>query len=275
MRTVLLHYHILKNAGTTIENILDRSFGHKFRTVDTTERDGHVSTRILLRMLGREPEVRAVSSHQIRHPVPAVPGFLFFDLCIFRDPIDRIRSMYDYFREKPGAGDPVSDFANQLPLGDFVARLIQEMPWYVNDIQVNLLANGIVNDCPRRQDLELALARMLQTSFLGVVDCFTESLIAGQYFLHPIFPELDVADTADNTTGGLAGSLDQKVSRVEEACEPEVYAQLLRMNALDLELLRCARAEVQRRYRSIPEEQAAILHQREQAARTLAELKKD
>ena len=68
--------------------------------------------------------LKAVSSHQIRYPVPCVAGFLFFDLCFLRDPFDRIRSTYDYFREKPAEGDPVSDFANRLPLGGFIARLL-------------------------------------------------------------------------------------------------------------------------------------------------------
>src|SRR5579864_4241939 len=143
MRFVILHYHFLKNAGMTVEDILHRSFGAGFLSFDTPDRDGHVSTEALLELLNRNPLLKAVSSHQIRYPVPRVRDFLFFDLCFLRDPIDRVRSTYDYFREKPSPGDPVSDFASALPLGPFIERLIQEMPWHVNDGQVNLLANGI------------------------------------------------------------------------------------------------------------------------------------
>ena len=102
--------------------------------------------------------------------MPCVPGFLFFDVCFLRDPLDRIRSMYDYFREKPVEGDPMSDFGNRLPLGGFVAKLIEEMPWYIHDAQVNLLANGIANDIPEPGDFDRAVSKMLRTSFLGVVD---------------------------------------------------------------------------------------------------------
>ena len=152
------------------------------------DRDGHVSYADLLALLDRKPEVKAVSSHQIHYPVPAVPGYIFFDLCFLRDPIDRLRSMYYYFRAKPQPGDPVSDFACRSNMGDFVARLVGEMPWYINDPQVNLVANGIANDVPTERDLDRALARILNTSFLGVVDLYTESLIAGQYFLSAVFP---------------------------------------------------------------------------------------
>jgi hypothetical protein len=248
MRFVILHYHFLKNAGMTVEDILHRSFGAGFLSIDTPDRDGHVSTATLLSLLTENPLLKAISSHQIRYPVPQVPGMLFFDLCFLRDPIDRIRSTYDYFREKPSPGDPVSDFANALALGPFIAQLIDEMPWHVNDGQVNLLANGIANDPPTQQDFERAVAKMLQTSFLGVVDCFEQSLAAGQHFLRPVFPELNSGAEATNATAGLDGTLAKRIAAVRDACDPAVYAELLRLNAFDSKLVDLARTEVLRRF---------------------------
>ncbi len=270
MRCVLLHYHILKNGGMTIEAILDRSFGDRFAKIETGERDGHLSQESLLSLLERHPEVKAVSSHQIRYPVPAVPGFLFFDLCFLRDPIDRIRSMYDYFRQRPSPGDPVSDFANELRMGDFVARLIEEMPWYIHDAQVNLLANGIVNDCPQKQDLDRAVARLLCCPFLGVVDRFAESLMVGQYFLRPVFPELDCAEPAVNVSGEVGSTLADRLRKMRDACSTRVYSELLSMSAMDLELIERARAEVERRLNLIPDHQIQILRSRLEIKGTLA-----
>lgn len=252
MRFVILHYHFLKNAGTSIESILDRSFGGYFTTLDSPDRDGHVSNDQLLALLRGNPHLRAVSSHQIRYPMPQVPGFFFFDICSLRDPIDRIRSMYDYFREKPAEGDAVSQLACESTLGDFIARLIEQMPWYVNDAQVNLLANGIANDPPTERDFDHAVAGMLRTSFLGVVDCFHRSLAGGQYFLRPVFPELNCAAEAVNVSGGLESTLEDRIAKVKDACAPRVYEELLRLNSLDLKLLSLARAEVDRRFLSIP-----------------------
>lgn len=261
LRFVLLHYHILKNAGTTIEDILDRSFGANYRTIDTPERDACLPETALLKLIESDSHIKAVSSHQIHYPVPTIAGYLFFDLCFLRDPIDRIRSMYDYFREKPAVGDPVSEFANDFSLGEFVARLIEEMPWYIHDAQVNLLSNGIVNDCPSKDDLDRAIARMLRTSFLGVVDCFIDSLVAGQYFLQPIFPELKCAEASVNVSGGLGGSLEQRVAKVRDACGARTYERLLALSAMDLELMSRARAEIKRRCGLIPEQQARDLRE--------------
>jgi hypothetical protein len=247
MRFVILHYHFLKNAGTSIENILHRSFGGYFAAIDTPDRDGHVSNDTLLALLRGNSLLKAVSSHQLRYPQPLVPGFLFFDVCFLRDPIDRIRSMYDYFRAKPVAGDAVSEVAGESTLGEFIARLIERMPWYVNDAQVNLLSNGIANDPPTEDDFHRALAGMLRTSFLGVVDRFHDSLMAGQYFLRPIFPELNCASEAVNVSGGFESTLAERIAQVRDACDGAVYAELLRLNALDAKLLSLARAEVERR----------------------------
>ena len=266
MRFVILHYHILKNAGSTIEEILDRNFGERFSRLDTLSRDGDISNACLLSFLDANPHVEAVSSHQIRYPVPCSPGYLFFDLCILRDPVDRIRSMYDYFRAKPAAGDPVSESANRLGLGEFVACLVERFRYQVNDVQVKLLAHGIVDEpVPGKEDLEQAAARMLQTSFLGVVDRFDESLVAGRHLISPVFPGLDCAQPPVNVTKGVGKTLAGRIEKLRAACIPRVFDELLSLNDLDSELLSRAREEVERRFRMVPDRVARLRALREQA----------
>ncbi len=111
MRFVILHYHIFKNAGTTIEEILIKTFPAGFAKLDTEDHDALLSNSVLLDLLNSNPGLQAISSHQLRYPVPQVKDFLFFDVCFLRDPLDRIRSMYDYFREKHFPGVTLSDLA--------------------------------------------------------------------------------------------------------------------------------------------------------------------
>ncbi len=258
MRLVLLHYHILKNGGSTIEEILRRSFRETFATFDLVRQDDEIKTPELLRFLESNPAVNALSSHQIFYPVPKAPGFLFFDICFLRDPIDRIRSIYDYFRGRPTDGDPTRELANQHSPGEFTRRMVEEMPWAVNDVQVNLLANGIVNDQPRGiGDLEIATARMLETSFLGVVDRFNESLVAAQQ-LNALFPGLNCVQAPVNDTARPGSTLAERMEEFRVACGEDVYAELLRLNAMDLELLCRARAEVRRRFELIPEREERL-----------------
>jgi hypothetical protein len=254
MRFVLLHYHFLKNAGTTIENILDRNFGERFARLDTPERSGHYTNAALLEFLEQHPEVTAVSSHQIRHPQPEARGYLFYDLCFLRDPIDRIRSMYDYFREKPAVGDALSELANRSGLGEFITCLVERFREEVTNVQVALLAHGGVDEhAPDQRDFAVALERVLDTAFLGVVDRFEQSLRAGRHFLDPVFPALDCGFIPANVSGGMQGSVAARRRKLREACGRSVYRELVRLNALDCELVRRARAEVRRRSASVPQ----------------------
>jgi len=253
VRFVLLHYHFFKNAGTTIEEILAHSFFENYGRLDTQDFDGAVSQEDLVSYLQHQPGMKAVSSHQFRYPVPKVPGYIFFDLCFLRDPIDRIRSMYDYFREKPVPGEPASELARTESIGGFIAALVRDHAYRVSNVQVNMLANGIVNDPPADTDLSRATDVMLKMSFPGVVDCFHESLIAGQHFLRPVFPNLALAQQPANVSGGLAHAMDRRIEKFRQACDADVYAELVRLNALDSELVNRTRAEVRRRFAMIPD----------------------
>jgi hypothetical protein len=252
VRFVLLHYHFFKNAGSTIEEILAHSFFENYARLDTEHFDGVVTQEDLISFLSRHPGMKAVSSHQFSYPVPQVPGYIFFDLCFLRDPLDRIRSMYDYFREKPVPGEPASDLASEQSMGGFIAGLVEHHAYRVSNVQVNMLANGIVNDPPADADLVRAIQVMMKTSFLGVVDYFQESLIAGQYFLRPVFPNLALAQEPANVSSA------SRMETFQTACDPDVYAELVRLNALDSELVNRARAEVHRRFLMVPDGPARL-----------------
>jgi len=253
VRFVLLHYHFFKNAGTTIEEILAHSFFENYGRLDSQDFDGAVSQEDLLSYLQHHSGMKAVSSHQFRYPIPKVPGYIFFDLCFLRDPIDRIRSMYDYFREKPVPGEPASELARTESIGGFIAALVRDHAYRVSNVQVNMLANGIVNDPPADTDLPRATDVMLKMSFPGVVDCFHESLIAGQHFLRPVFPNLALAQQPANVSSGLEQAMDRRIEKFRQACNADVYAELVRLNALDSELVNRTRAEVRRRFAMIPD----------------------
>lgn len=260
MRFVLLHYHILKNAGTTVESILGRSFGAGFARLDFSQPDALVPNGDLISFLERNPHIRAVSSHQTRYPRPESSGVVFFDLCFLRDPIDRLRSMYDDFRHRPPSEDPVSKLARECGPGEFVAGLVAEHPHLVNDPQVILLANrGAYDHPPGRADLERAIEVMLKMSFVGVVDLFNESCVAGQYYLNPVFPALGFAALPANTSASAHGGLAERQRRFRAACARRVYAQLRDLNALDHELVRRARAEVRRRFQLTPDHESRLL----------------
>ena len=254
MRFVVLHYHIFKNAGTAIENLLRANFGAGFSQFEGDSPDSQMSGGDIRGWLERKPEIRAVSSHQLRYPKPVVPGFVFFDLCFLRDPIDRIHSMYAFYRKRPPTSDSLSVLAHETTLGGFVAHLVERAPHFVNDVQVTMLAtDGAYLRPPSEKDLARATETLLEMSFPGVADCFYESMVAGQYFWKPVFPDFDNAAVPANVSQEPGSTLASRFASIRSACGNSLYTELEKLNALDRELLRRARAEVARRFRLTPD----------------------
>jgi hypothetical protein len=259
MRFVILHYHIFKNAGTAIENLLRSNFGARFAEFEGNGPDCQLSGRSLVAWLKQHPEMQAISSHQLRYPKPEAPGFVFFDLCFLRDPIDRIYSIYTFFRKYPPQPDPLSVLAHETTLGRFAAQLVERSPHLVNDVQVTMLAtDGAYLRPPSGKDLVRATETLLAMSFPGVADCFYESMVAGQYFWKPAFPEFDNAALPANVSREPGSTLESRLKAVRSACGKTLYEELERLNALDCELVRRARVEVARRFRLTPDRERRL-----------------
>jgi hypothetical protein len=111
---------------------------------------------------------------------------------------------------------------------------------------------------------------MLATSFLGVVDCFDQSVAAGAHALRCAFPELDCGRPAVNVSDGLHGTVASRTAKLRQACSSEVYEELLRLNALDRELVDRARAEVLRRFEQIPRRIVPPVQPEKRSVRTSA-----
>jgi hypothetical protein len=259
MRHVLLHYHVLKNAGSTVEYILDRSFGDKWTRFDGSDRNSVLNAGNLFSFLEENPNLLALSSHQLRYPKPFRGGYVFFDMFFVRDPIDRIYSMYKFFKRIPSSNDPLSDLAKAHEMGGFVAGMLEEFPHYINDMQVNCLANGgTYTRPPGENDLQAATAVLSDAAAPGVVDCFDESWIAAQYFLRPVFPSIDCRYVPHNTSSEYNTSLEERIQRVRGACGDKLYKQLLALNLLDMQLVDRVRAEVARRFNLVPDHEQRL-----------------
>lgn len=98
MRTVLLHYHIYKNSGTSFERVLDASFGpaherfdgpYPFFTIDQDQID---------QIIRRRAGAVAFSSHQVLLPQPSALDYRVIAATFLRHPILRLGSIWRYKR---------------------------------------------------------------------------------------------------------------------------------------------------------------------------------
>jgi hypothetical protein len=249
-RHIIVHYHIFKNAGSTIYSILERNLGERLASLESENFNSLLSNDVLLDFLKRHPKVEAVSSHHLVPPKPEHQDFVFHDVLFLRNPLARLSSMYDFYRRTDAMGDPLIGEAKSRTRADFMQLLIQQYPQYVNNAQVTLLS--VRNRLSQQPALQTAFGVACQSTVLGVTEAFDVSAVLAEEALAPRFPGINFGYVAQNLSSAAPRALDIHLAQFRDACGDKVYEELLHRNSLDLALLQLATEEVYKRFQVIP-----------------------
>lgn len=266
MRYVVVHYHIFKNGGTTVETILEREFGEGFATLHGPDADATLTGSDLTEFLQGCPNVSAVSSHHLRYPKPGIPHVVLFDWCFLRHPLARLHSYYTYLSRREALRESAREF---------LEHLMDAAPHQVSDVQVNLLANGGAFTRPAgERDLDKATEILRQMAIPGLVSMFDESLVAAEYFLRPAFPTIRLEYVPQNVTNGTNGTgtlLSDRLDHLIALWGVDLYEKLVRLNQMDLELFRRVGAEITQRLDLVPRAQERLAEFRSRCAQLAEE----
>jgi len=270
-RFVFVHYHILKNGGSTIESILEREFGRSFASFHGPDRSSRLDGRDLERFLRCNSSIAAVSSHHLRYPKPDIRRFVLFDCCFLRHPLERLDSLYRYLRNRHSE-DRYSEWAKRMSAREFLSALRNNGPDMIGNVQVTQLASGgAFTRLLNCDDLDRATKIVQEMAVPGLVEMFDESLVAAEYFLKPAFPHLSLEFVPRNVTKTRAPEGHNPSDRLMRLWGSDLYEDLVRLNQLDLELYRRAGNEVQRRVRLIPDADNRLLEFRARCAQLRGE----
>jgi hypothetical protein len=240
MRTVIVHYHLFKNAGTTVDSVLERNF--------TVEQHGHVEGPLPWSTLQPEqvldfavdnPSVRAISSHHARLPLPQHQSIRFFPILFIRHPIDRFASVYEFERRQPeDSMSPSVSIARNGGIAEFARWVIgSDATAVCRNFHVIHLANAQTDMRTARathEDYETALARLSALPFFGIVEDFDESLVRIKQQLKPLIGEIAIDHLNQNVTPGRHATLAERLNHIEAELGESLYRDLLECNALDL-----------------------------------------
>jgi len=257
-RFVVVHYHVFKNGGSTLESVLKREFGEGFTALHGSGDDSILSGEDLAEFLRQHPYISAVSSHHLRYPIPAPAKTVIFDCCFLRHPLDRLMSVYTYFRGID-SHDGLCRRARRQDPREFMEQTLKESPHLMSDVQVNLLANGGAFVRPANErDLDRATEIFCDMALPGLVDMFSESLVVAEYFLRPAFPGIRLEHSPQNVSRKpkrrqVAASQQMLEAELVDLWGVDLYADVSRLNQFDLELYRRAQSEIRRRLFLVPD----------------------
>ncbi|HEY6233468.1 MAG TPA: hypothetical protein VIW69_00015 [Candidatus Elarobacter sp.] len=250
-RRVILHYHIMKNAGTTIESILAREFDDAFYSVHRRENEGTIDADAIADILAAKPSAVALTSHHFAFPRPEIPFTSIVDCCPIRHPLDRLESLHRYLsRIEPV--DAVSALATNSEAPAFLRTLLERFPNYVQNVQTIAIANGTRFRSLSDRDFATADAVVQKSGLHVVVDRLDESLTVGEYFLRPVFAGLRLHYVSQNITQERGMTLGERQERLCARLDATLLQELRAANEFDMRLYETANRELDRRIRLVP-----------------------
>ena len=245
---ILVHYHIFKNAGSTVEYALRREFHEFFSTFEGPHPNSILTYDQLVEFVKSNPLLRAVSSHHLRYPTLRDDLRPVIDICVLRHPLDRLFSVYRFLREKySGKSDLLHQAASELGCAAFFRQCLEKYPAWMRNVQVGILGPGDPSSAPA------ALAELSRIALLATTDFFDESLVVWEYALFPVFPGISLHYLAQNVTHSTPSTLESRLEELRRLCGRSLYDELLGANAEDMQLYEVASRMVRERFHQRPD----------------------
>lgn len=230
-RTVILHYHLFKNAGTSIDELLGRNFGARWTSQEfaINRRENGAAVANFIRS---NPHVRAISSHTALLPRPRVEGIEIFPIIFIRHPIDRLRSAYE-FERRQNANTAGARLAKTHDFGGYL-RVLLGNPRHrqIRNFQTFRLADNEPRQ--KHSELERAIAAIQSFPFVGLVERFDESVKKLEICLQRLVPEFRVQSVHRNASLFRQAALADRLKEVTAMLGEELYEKICAANADDL-----------------------------------------
>lgn len=253
-RTVIIHNHLFKNAGTTIDWALRNNFGRGF--VD--HRDDRMmmegKAQYLLRFLRDHPHIQALSSHHLRQPLPQDKDIRLLLLTMYRHPVARAWSVYAFERKQKHINTLGARFAREHDFPEYVVwRMNPEVPPSIRNFHVRkTLPVSIGYKTPlTEEDLTRAKVALENMPLVGIVERFDVSMVLFEQALRPYFSGLDLSYVPQNVNSSRKTTTEEQIDLVRDKLGRDLYGQFLECNAMDLELYEHAKSVIEARWQRL------------------------
>ena len=261
-RNVIVHYHLFKNAGTSIDKILRENFGNRrWRKAEfsgpTTNipavLSGNSSAPQVQEWLARHPEVVALSSHTAAMPLPRLPATRVFPIVLVRNPVIRLQSSYQFQRKRFAAGfdRKTTRLAGENDLAGYLRGLLamRQQSLAHNFASVRLAA--AVEGSPERIR-QRAFEALERLPFVGVVERFEQSMQVLERWLEPHFPGFRARPAWRNAADTAGVPLAERLDNMRAEIGNDLYDRLVAANRVDLELHEAASRKIDETAKSPP-----------------------
>ncbi len=229
---LILHYHLFKNAGTSVDAMLKANFGDRWEEAEFSGSGGaRTNADQVTAYLKARPHLRAFSSHTALLPLPRLDQPIF-PILFVRHPIDRIKSAYS-FERKQVAETHGALLAKEHDFAGYVRELL-DTPG--NRQARNFHTHRLAHNEPKEKgaERERALRTLNALPFVGLVEEYETSMLRLRQSLADALPDLKIVIVHANKTQELKEPLESKLNSIERALGEKLYTELTAANVDDL-----------------------------------------
>lgn len=237
MKTIILHYHLFKNAGTSLDAAFKENFSEKSGEWVTKEFPGNPAKNRaeLKQWIIDNPQARCFSSHTAFFPVPQIEGVKIIPVVFVRHPIDRMASAYSFEKKQGGDSFGPTLARNTSVAGYIETRLSMQADRQCRDFHANRFATMF----GEQQGDESTRAKMAVDAlpFIGVVEKYSQSLECLETLLESHgFTGIKLKPVERNVSRSVKKTLPEKLEEIREQFSEESFNSLLEANKTDLEI---------------------------------------
>lgn len=239
MRKVILHYHLFKNAGTSLDAAFKESVQPEEWVTQEFPGQPKANREQVAQWILDNPQAKIFSSHTAHLPPPTLEGIKVLPVIFLRHPIDRIASAYA-FETKQGGDSFGAVLARNTDISGYIeTRLALPHDRQCRNFHMQRLAMMF----GEKQGDEFTRAqKVLETlPFVGIVEQFADSMARLENWLQSEgFEDMQLKPVEKNVSRDIKKTLEEKLEEFEGRISPEVFAQLMEANQDDLVLYESA-----------------------------------
>jgi len=248
MRNVICHYHFFKNAGTSVDKILQANFGAAWRSYEGDGKRPDLSSYI-----ADDPRILAVSSHTASLPVPEIEGVAIWPIFFLRHPIERFLSVYEFERTQGATTEGAKVASSKSIQGYLRWRLSRPTDRAICDFHVYRLSRACAfrGKPSRAEELHSAKNFLGAAGFFGIVERFRESLDWLEAWLRQPFPTVKLQLVHANVTNRQGASVGDRLKVLQDRLGDDLFERLNNGNQADMKLYEYATELFSRRMISL------------------------
>lgn len=243
IKPIIVHYHIFKNAGTSVDYALKNTFGNFWTSFEGNSPIDILPMAKLKAFLDANPAIDAVSSHLARPPLPYKNSL---PILFLRHPILRAKSVYEFVKKdntQPNHKFALNGFCEYIRwalFSDSEGGVVIKNYQVIHLSDASFRTTSILNATAQPADLRQAEHLLFSWPAFGIVESYEKSMALFQKCYGDLIDGLQLSvawlNKSDQKNINPNVSIEAQVEAICKVLGNDLFDALCSANNLDLNL---------------------------------------